>query len=128
VISAEGKFNDDMKITEYTRRVSIFQAIHELFATSATGQVSATSSQRLKLMLISTKKFLVYRPGVGRYGIEDIPVELCTHHIYSFIGVDDSTWQVLVIDPEVNDLSSSSLFLLCNFSFFHSARYRSKWI
>jgi len=44
----------------------------------------------------------IHRPGLGRYTIEDIPVKDCTHIIYSFIGVDNTTWTPSILEPEID--------------------------
>nr|XP_016929885.1 acidic mammalian chitinase [Drosophila suzukii] len=39
----------------------------------------------------------VYRPGLGKFGVEDIDPFLCTHLIYAFLGIEE-TGQLRVID------------------------------
>ncbi|CAL4143886.1 unnamed protein product, partial [Meganyctiphanes norvegica] len=45
----------------------------------------------------------VYRNGIGKFDVENIDVNLCTHIIYTFAGLDESTSMIKVLDPW-NDL------------------------
>jgi GH18 family chitinase len=49
----------------------------------------------------------VKNPDEGRYTADDMPGGLCTHALYSFAGVDNVTWQLLVLDPKVSQKLSS---------------------
>ncbi|KAH8372051.1 hypothetical protein KR093_009815, partial [Drosophila rubida] len=40
----------------------------------------------------------VYRPGEGRFGVEDIDPFLCTHLVYAFMGIKESG-ELRIIDP-----------------------------
>lgn len=56
---------------------------------------------RLARRVCYYESWAVYRPGDGVYDVEDIPADLCTDLIYSFCGLSNVTWEVMVLDPEV---------------------------
>lgn len=43
----------------------------------------------------------VYRPGQGKFDIENIDPFVCTHLIYSFVGLADSG-EIVVLDPWID--------------------------
>lgn len=45
----------------------------------------------------------VYRPGLGKFDVEDIDPFLCTHILYAFAGLQESTGTIVSLDP-YNDL------------------------
>lgn len=60
------------------------------------------SSFAAKKMVCYYGSWAVYRPGNGRFDVEDIDPNLCTHIIYGFTGLaDDNT--IKCLDPW-NDL------------------------
>lgn len=53
------------------------------------------------------------RPQPMNYDIDDIPTDLCTHIIYSFVGVNDLTWEVLVLDQK-HDVTDGNYHFFIN--------------
>ncbi|XP_045782773.1 probable chitinase 2 [Maniola jurtina] len=52
-----------------------------------------------KVVVCYVATWAVYRPGPGKYDLSDIEPSLCTHLVYSFAGLDESTSSIRSLDP-----------------------------
>ncbi|GAB6023221.1 Chitinase 5 [Chamberlinius hualienensis] len=68
------------------------------------GLATKTNAVDGKNIVCYYSSWSAHRPDLGSYAIDDIPINMCTHLVYSFIGLNNRTWELLVLDP-ANDIS-----------------------
>ncbi len=44
----------------------------------------------------------VYREGNASYSVDDIPYNKCTHLVYAFVGLSNTTFELSTLDPAVS--------------------------
>ncbi|XP_017798525.1 PREDICTED: probable chitinase 2 [Habropoda laboriosa] len=59
-------------------------------------------SKHNKIVTCYVASWAVYRPNNGKFGIDNIRPELCTHLIYTFAGLNDTTWTIRSLDPDLD--------------------------
>lgn len=77
----------------------------ELFFLIVAAMASVLDGQTLggpmhgKVVVCYVASWATYRPDAGKYDIGDLEPSLCTHLVYSFAGLDESTNTIKVMDP-----------------------------
>nr|XP_012147710.1 PREDICTED: probable chitinase 2 isoform X3 [Megachile rotundata]XP_012147712.1 PREDICTED: probable chitinase 2 isoform X3 [Megachile rotundata] len=56
-------------------------------------------STRDKVVTCYVASWAIYRPQNGKFGIDDLNPNLCTHLVYAFAGLNDTTWTIRSLDP-----------------------------
>ncbi|XP_026483657.2 probable chitinase 2 [Vanessa tameamea] len=79
-------------------KVSLIFLIVALMASVMDGQTLG-GPMHGKVVVCYVATWAVYRPGEGKYGLADLEPSLCTHLIYSFAGLDESTMSIKSLDP-----------------------------
>jgi len=80
---------------------SVLLALAALAAASSAASIHGNSQPYIATCYYGS--WAVYRPGAGKFDVEDIDPYICTHHIYTFAGLDEATSTMKSLDP-YNDL------------------------
>ncbi|CAL4096923.1 unnamed protein product [Meganyctiphanes norvegica] len=81
----------------------VFQMLLGVFLLNTVIGAPTDSSSTNPKVVCYYGSWSVYRNGIGKFDVENIDVNLCTHIIYTFAGLDESTSMIKVLDPW-NDL------------------------
>ncbi|KAK2718199.1 chitinase-3-like protein 1 [Artemia franciscana] len=68
---------------------------------ASTGFEAVTAAKRNVVCYYGS--WAVYRPGDGKFDVEDIDPTICTHLIFGFAALDNQTYKIVAFDPW-NDL------------------------
>lgn len=71
-----------------------------LTVTISGDEVRRASTDKLVVCYLGT--WATYRPGEGKFDIEDIDASLCTHAVYGFAKLDNETNQIASFDPTLD--------------------------
>ncbi|XP_026671822.1 probable chitinase 2 [Ceratina calcarata] len=66
---------------------------------SVGGTSTSARSKHKKVVTCYVATWAVYRPNNGKFTIDNIRPELCTHLVYAFAGLNETTWTIRSLDP-----------------------------
>ncbi|XP_034192124.1 putative chitinase 2 [Osmia lignaria lignaria] len=61
--------------------------------------IASTRPKRNKAIVCYVASWATYRPENGKFGIDNIQPKLCTHLVYTFAGLNTTTWTIRSLDP-----------------------------
>ncbi|XP_045457634.1 probable chitinase 2 [Melitaea cinxia] len=79
-------------------KVTLYFLIVAVMATVMDGQTLG-GPMHGKVVVCYIATWAAYRPGAGKYDISDLEPSLCTHLVYSFAGLDETTHSIKSLDP-----------------------------
>ncbi|XP_050592716.1 probable chitinase 2 [Bombus affinis] len=80
-------------------KVCVFLSLLAILLLSSNGILAQSGPKHNKVVTCYVASWAIYRRGNGKFDISNIEPELCTHLIYTFAGLDSTTWAIKSLDP-----------------------------
>ncbi|XP_076302977.1 putative chitinase 2 [Lasioglossum baleicum] len=69
---------------------------------SCNGTLALSRSKSKKIVTCYVGSWAIYRPSNGKFEVSNIDPNLCTHIVYSFAGLNSTSWTIRSLDPDLD--------------------------